>query len=201
MLNTNLQGMSSESLIATQTQSENPDSKYFANDLNDNFLLLHFFPQIINESSDLGKNTVQGICNALKKLTRLRTVCKRFNQLLTNENLRIILTTAGFDLNILNTGNLPPLYQAVQWYDATNTSLLNKIKLLIIAGANINQQVNRPRTIDHEKTALHLAYTFGYDNIAQILIKAGADTGIKDVCGFTAEDYKSLQHEASSIPN
>lgn len=71
--------------------------------LSDNIILNFIFPTIVEYTSDKCVTCNAGrICKEYKHLTDLRLVCKRFNSLLTNANIRQILSSAGIDLKTLN---------------------------------------------------------------------------------------------------
>lgn len=86
-----------------------------------------------------------------------------------NYNLCARFIQAGADPNLYDNEGFSALLYTVQNNDKLAT------KLLISSGANANQSTNK-----HSRTPLSLAAMFGYFDIIEILIKAGAD--VMKVC-------------------
>ena len=74
---------------------------------------------------------------------------------------------------------------------AAKNGLLNKVKLLINAGANVNTQNS------DKKTPLMEAVTLGNKNIVEYLILKGADCNLQDKMGNTALSMAKLFHQTA----
>lgn len=151
----------------------------------DSYLINFILPQVVIPFN--GVDPVIRISDAVKELVKLKRVNTRFYKLLTNENIRKILIHAGFNLDIVNTGNPFPLYEAARLGDSP------MVTALIIAGVDINKQANKPGNIIHKKTALHTAVLSGHLAIIEQLILAGANVSIADAFGHIPEQYTSSQ--------
>ena len=84
--------------------------------------------QICNELiSDLNVNNYEQLYEAVKRLCRLRKTCKRFNNLLTDENIAKILEAKGLNVNIQDENKDTLLHQAIIFYGYPSKSKILKI--------------------------------------------------------------------------
>jgi len=74
-----------------------------------------------------------------------------------------------------------------QWYWAIREGNEKKVIEFIAAEKNVNVVINRGRT------PLHYAVDFGQDEIAQMLISAGADINARTLAGDTPLDYANYK--------
>ena len=92
-----------------------------------------------------------------------------------------MLLTRGALVNEPNGSGLTPLMLAANaWTNKSTKNETEVLKILLIHKANVNE-----RSGEHQRSALHLATSCGYEQGVLILLQEGADPTIRDVRGCT----------------
>lgn len=96
-----------------------------------------------------------------------------------------MLLTRGALVNEPNGSGLTPLMLAANaWTDKSTHSQTEVLKILLTHKANVNEQSG-----EHQRSALHLATSCGYEQGVLFLLQGGADPKIRDVKGRTPFQY------------
>lgn len=141
------------------------------------YILLNVFSHEIKDYSPAE------IVAAIRNFCKLRVVCKRLNCFLSDQEICRFFKR----LRIPNRAYYVTGQRALGF--ATERRYSNRVRILIEAGANPNEQDKLGQT------PLHLAAKNGDIVSLRILLVAGADTGKKDLRGKTASEYAlELKH-------
>ena len=151
-----------------ENYAEAPCLDYFSN-IPDQVVVLFILPQI-HQSPTM--NSVSEMCNATKQLVKLRAVCKIFSNLLTNENIRQILTNSGFDLSEIINKNDGSCNSTLYWA-ITSKYYSAQIPALIILGADPNVNTN------NGQKPLHIAIRINNTRAINLLLDYGANPNSK----------------------
>lgn len=96
-----------------------------------------------------------------------------------------MLLTGGALVNEPNgSGRSPLMLAANAWTNKPTHNQTEVLKMLLIHKANVNEQSG-----EHQRSALHLATSCGYEQGVQLLLQGGANPKIRDVKGRTPFQY------------
>jgi len=143
-----------------------------------NEILEYIFVQNIIEKMSLGSPDV---INLIGEICRYRSICKRVQDFLSDEEVLRILKYAGLNLNSYNLHEL--LSKALHKGSASC------MKVLIRAGAKVNEN---PRDVEYRYSLLHDAVRDEKIECIKVLIRSGANIKAFDSEGLTVLDYAAL---------
>lgn len=108
-------------------------------------------------------------CGGLNDVSPLCIACKLNHKKI----VKLLINTNGVDLNRYHSNISCPLLLACIYYHENTDHNTDIIKLLIDAGADVNNTLNGKKI-----SPLYMASERGYDSIAKLLIEAGADPNL-----------------------
>ena len=129
-----------------------------------NEILLHICAQII---SDLDLNNYKQLHEAIKRLYILKATCRRFRNLLTDQEIARILVDNGLNILSVSKGE----YKIALFHEAVINGNSKVVKILIETLPE-DQRTNLIMAKHNDDTLLHKLGFFGHAEVAKTLLEA-----------------------------